>query len=350
LGGNVGLTTPYIEPLIEPPPPENNLLEPFMLDQGDTMYVDGQRVSCSMDGMTVGCGMAMRALENGSAIPAALARYQNQPGFKFESHGLGIYTTQYVDSYSVGGKSFAPTPYGFARAWGWAEETHSSTIFRNIVVDTWSFSSSMVSIEHRTQTNDVKNGDLIPPVGKTPSKEEQKKIDETKTTIKKILAANGPCATFFGKDALNALTSLTFQVAGFKNQGPQGPNVVNGSTGIYMNLKAIDATATKNGYVSVSSAIINQTGGFFATTYLSEGKSYNTPLFGKNDTFNGYAANTLQSRVLQVLHELGHIILKDGTHLLGIDGNGIMGKNKPLSQENTDEVLKNCKAEIDALK
>ncbi len=64
LGGNAGLTTPYIE-LIEPPPPENQYLIPFNRDS--PMYVNGERVTVTLDGIEVPFGLAWSALQNGSA-------------------------------------------------------------------------------------------------------------------------------------------------------------------------------------------------------------------------------------------------------------------------------------------
>ena len=37
------------------------------------MMVNGQQVSCNLDGMSVPCSMAMGMMQSGSAIPAALA-------------------------------------------------------------------------------------------------------------------------------------------------------------------------------------------------------------------------------------------------------------------------------------
>ncbi len=61
-------------------------------------YVNGQRVNCNLDGMEIGCSQAYHMLDVGSAIPAALAPFQNLPGFSFESRGLGIFTA-YIPGY-----------------------------------------------------------------------------------------------------------------------------------------------------------------------------------------------------------------------------------------------------------
>jgi hypothetical protein len=56
------------------------------------MRVNGQIVKATIDGVAVPISLALHRLNNGSAIPAALAPYQNLPGFRFESHGLGIFS------------------------------------------------------------------------------------------------------------------------------------------------------------------------------------------------------------------------------------------------------------------
>ncbi len=56
------------------------------------MYVNGQIVKATIDGMSVPISLAMRRLRNGSAIPAALAPFQHLQGFSFESNGLGTFS------------------------------------------------------------------------------------------------------------------------------------------------------------------------------------------------------------------------------------------------------------------
>ena len=90
LGGNVGLYSPYFT-FVNPPAPEDPSL--FLLGEESPQYVNGQRVTCQLDGLAIGCNQAYAALENGSAIPAALAAYQNLPGFSFQNNGLGIFTS-----------------------------------------------------------------------------------------------------------------------------------------------------------------------------------------------------------------------------------------------------------------
>ncbi len=66
LGGNVGTYTPYVE-LLPPfdPLPEYPMLQPYLEDAPH--YIDGQRVSCTLDGMAIRCSQAFRMMANGSA-------------------------------------------------------------------------------------------------------------------------------------------------------------------------------------------------------------------------------------------------------------------------------------------
>lgn len=113
LGGNVGLSTPYITfaPPIEPEYPSLQPMNEFM-----PMYVNGQQVTCTLDGMSIGCSAAQSMLESGSAIPAALAPFQNLPGFQFNSAGLGLFTA-YIPGYYFsdpgGGSGTDDDPYIF---------------------------------------------------------------------------------------------------------------------------------------------------------------------------------------------------------------------------------------------
>jgi len=82
--------------------------------------------------------------------------------------------------------------------------------------------------------------------------------------------------------------------------------------------------------------------------------------------FGGYAPGTRESRVLQLLHEIGHLVVTDVYRayvfvqlgsatrsyardrvrlLLPVDGN-----NPTLSDQNTNRVLAACRDQIDALR
>ncbi|MGI8469730.1 MAG: hypothetical protein ACR2N3_14895, partial [Pyrinomonadaceae bacterium] len=64
LGNNVGLSTPYIELNNNPP---SEMPNEFKLFDESQLMVNGQRLSCSLDGITVSCSMAMSALQSGAA-------------------------------------------------------------------------------------------------------------------------------------------------------------------------------------------------------------------------------------------------------------------------------------------
>jgi hypothetical protein len=89
LGGNVGFSTPYFEITQFPNPDLQNW---DYLYNESPMYVNGQVVKATIDGMSVPLSLALHRLNNGSAIPAALAPYQHLRGFRFESNGVGTFS------------------------------------------------------------------------------------------------------------------------------------------------------------------------------------------------------------------------------------------------------------------
>ena len=94
MGGMFGTSTPYSE-LLPPynPAPEYPMLQSYFDDA--PQYINGQRMSCTLDGMAIGCSRAMDMLETGSAVPEAIGNYQAarqrypwMPDINFESVGL----------------------------------------------------------------------------------------------------------------------------------------------------------------------------------------------------------------------------------------------------------------------
>lgn len=70
MGGNTGTATPYIEFLPPYEPPQDfPMLEPIMTDS--PMYVNGQRVTCNLDGMAIGCSQAFGMLGHSADIDFA---------------------------------------------------------------------------------------------------------------------------------------------------------------------------------------------------------------------------------------------------------------------------------------
>jgi hypothetical protein len=91
MGGNVGLATPYIELNPFPFPQSENPPLMGITDDSPT-YINGQRVTATLDGFPISLSRAMHMMDVGTAIPASLAQYQNRPGFSFTSNGLGLFT------------------------------------------------------------------------------------------------------------------------------------------------------------------------------------------------------------------------------------------------------------------
>ncbi len=67
MGGNMGIANPYAQEIPEPPPSEESY--PFFPVDGDfPMYADGQQVRCTLDGMSVGCSLALSMLGNSANV------------------------------------------------------------------------------------------------------------------------------------------------------------------------------------------------------------------------------------------------------------------------------------------
>jgi RHS repeat-associated protein len=178
-----------------------------------------------------------------------------------------------------------------------------------------------------------------------------------------ILSGNNECSRFFGGAGLSALNGIADAVY---SAGDKAYTVLdNVNIGISMNIPTVvpagHAPLVASGlyaWVLPNSVTINSRGAFG-----------NQASFGTLPRFGGYAPGTLQARVLQLLHETGHLVITDVsrtilvlgkgkkaqvfrnmyrlTHLLPLDG----GPNKTdLSEENTERVLKACRKQIDALK
>ncbi len=116
MGGNMGTTTPYVIDPIQLPGPDPDY--PYLQAYGESpSYVNGQRVTCSLDGFAIGCGQAMSMLDTGSAIPAAIAHLQTRPNFQFTSFGLGIfqYSWETPDPPDIPGNPNVPGDEGVIR-------------------------------------------------------------------------------------------------------------------------------------------------------------------------------------------------------------------------------------------
>lgn len=126
MGGNAGVFSPYFQ--LNPGPIEPEI--PILMQTGleDMMMVNGQRVPCTLDGMTIGCGQARSMLESGSALPSSIAWAQHSPGFSFNSHGLGIFSVTLPDIFTNNSGRVWAQPHG-TRAEGWRIFEGGTSIF-----------------------------------------------------------------------------------------------------------------------------------------------------------------------------------------------------------------------------
>jgi RHS repeat-associated protein len=177
-----------------------------------------------------------------------------------------------------------------------------------------------------------------------------------------ILSGDNECSKFFGGAGLNALNTIADAVY---SEGDKAYTVLdNVNIGIAMTIPDImnagDAPAVTTGlygFVAPITVRINSRGAF--------GQQAS---FGTLPRFGGYGPGTLQARVLQLLHETGHLVITDVsrtvyflgkgkkarpftmfrlTHLLPLDGRA---DQTDLSEENTQKVLNACRDQINALK
>ena len=159
------------------------------------------------------------------------------------------------------------------------------------------------------------------------SKNPDKYIASAVDRARAILSTKNPCSDFFGDNAVKALNTLeAILTRGYPN-GPgdtklgiqqSGPQTVYGQPVEYR---------------SYQKAVINNAG----------------PFFNLNSTtrIGGYGPGSNRSQVLQLLHEVAHLVYKNGATLIPDDA----GRTKKVDSDvNTREILKHCKGEIDKIK
>jgi RHS repeat-associated protein len=149
----------------------------------------------------------------------------------------------------------------------------------------------------------------------------EKATDRAFDDVEKILKKGGPCAKFFGPDALAALNAMRSAPRRVVSTGNPG----NTPTGIEM---SVPNTST-GGYRAPNSVTFFLNGPFFI--------GINKPPLG------GYTAGSHGAQIVAIVHELAHLVKK-------ADGSGFLipndGGNPSLSSENTQKILKECAKEI----
>ena len=329
LGGNVGITNPYPNP--QPPhsgnPDGGGIRGPQGSGDGDENHVNGQAVTYTIDGMEVPRQLATSLLRSGGIelsghndpfllgnlgiMPIYSSRPSNHDHPDNDSDTIHVYTDEdrYISGYTI-----------YDMGWDLQQQSANMRDFGNAV-----------------------------------------------QAVRDILGQKGPnpCADFFGGAGLDALDNIvkrvtdqaenkTFQNLGNTSTGisqniPYQSNV--GDVGIPMNTqRGLDGTESPvRNYVAISpnSFAINTAGAFVS---------------GFASRIGGYANRSLQSRVVQILHEIGHLVITNTTPTLRIVDNKIYkqvvstpllpvdGTDPDLSKKNTDGVLKACGDQIKALK
>lgn len=175
------------------------------------------------------------------------------------------------------------------------------------------------------------------PPGKSASK-----MSQAREEVLEILRSRNACSEWFeSKDVRPADTfeTLTLEV---DQGGPQEILETNIGKGTMIVHQPYVARVIQGGgpYTPI---IINKDGAFYRSQLrvqkaAADGGPYRwdgmRPL-----TVGSYIGDTLAARVVTLLHEFGHVI-----DLLPLDGDGLDGS----SIHNTDEVLRHCRAEVDA--
>ncbi|MFV0389286.1 MAG: hypothetical protein ACK5NT_11095 [Pyrinomonadaceae bacterium] len=198
----------------------------------------------------------------------------------------------------------------------------------------------------------------------------REEFDDAVGTIREILSENGgnnSCANFFGGAGSDALNNIVLRV-NLQGDTETFGNSNNSNLGIRMNavIQADDAILTLPSAklsTSLSGDSVSVAATYGVTTASSVFINTNGPFLSASGAkIGGYVGGSLKSRVLQLLHELGHLTVIDSTKvtrsikvgnetrkyvqykynlLLPVDGG-----NPTLSNQNTRRVLDACGSQI----
>jgi hypothetical protein len=185
-------------------------------------------------------------------------------------------------------------------------------------------------------------------------------FDEAVEAARGILAADNECSRFFRGAGLDALNNIARRANAVGNNAFQAFSR-DSSTGIRMTMPDLLLTrgnapiVTPDSYVAASprSVAINTNGAFIRRVAVG---NQTLPRYG------GYSPGGLQSRVLQLLHETGHVVISSVSSTIAFAGNRyyqmerlapllpIDGTSQSLSEQNTNRILAECRRQIDALR
>jgi hypothetical protein len=145
-----------------------------------------------------------------------------------------------------------------------------------------------------------------------------------------ILIGDNSCSRFFGgPHATSALTELVRQLK---------PRNLDSKIAIRMSgqITTVQSNATGFAFRLFDKAELNLAGSFFRNRSATDKRFSISPI---------YAANTRETRVVVLLHELGHLVkTPDRRWVLADDGD-----NPVLSLKNTEQIISVCRKEIDSL-
>jgi len=168
------------------------------------------------------------------------------------------------------------------------------------------------------------------------------KIARAREEVLDILSSSNPCAEWF--ETKEATPAALFQSLNFflDRHGPQDIFESMNKQSILVRQQPYVAQATQNGGAHTA-IVINLNGAFYRPQgqFLKVGQESGParPDRALPLTVGNYRGDTLPAQVTTLLHELGHII-----DLLPEDADNLDGK----SVRNTDEVLRHCRAEVEA--
>jgi hypothetical protein len=168
------------------------------------------------------------------------------------------------------------------------------------------------------------------------------KIARAREEVLDILSSSNPCAEWF--ETKQPTPAAIFQSLNFMldRHGPQDIFESMNTESNIVRLQPYVAQATQNGGAHTA-IVINLNGAFYRSQgqLIKVGQESGPPRMDRARplTVGNYRGDTLPAQVTTLLHELGHIIA-----LLPEDADNLDGK----SVRNTDEVLRHCRAEVEA--
>ncbi len=329
LGGNVGFSTPYVELIPNPP---SDLPDWSYLWNESPMRVDGQIVKFTVDGMSLPVSMnrgIIDRLRNGSLVPEHINHLLLAQAHGFLPDDINI-SFDYV-----GGGLFKTSITGLAKYLDYDSITTVQSFGGS-----WSFNQAV-----QTQTI-----------------QQEREFNVAVTTVRSILGSKNPCSEFFGSNALAAFNNMirnkTFERLDNANVGIsmsiEIPPFFKSTPPSYINSRLPIIGEMLDGakiyeYFAPRSFVVNTAGPFFNNARAPD--------------IDGYSPGSLGSRVIQLLHELGHVTITgfttkgmgddiirrgyvSGSLLLPPDGQNADPNYPRLSQANTETVLQHCRIAI----